>query len=174
LAPPDCPSLLEDWPSFLAEQKETAASRQRRLGLDAELVAAIPDFLDRHFDLERLDEGVSLLHTELMQDHLLVEALGDELQITGLYDFGDCLVGPPFYEFASVGLFVSAGDGAVLRTFFQSYGIDDEHIGPELSRELLAWTLLHRYANLPWYLRRMPVTIDDPTLDDLALRWFGL
>ena len=37
---------------------------------------------------------------------------------------------------------------------------------------MLAWTLLHRYGNLAWYLRRLPEP-DRPALDALADRWFA-
>ncbi len=36
----------------------------------------------------------------------------------------------------------------------------------------MAYTLLHIYSNLPWYLREMPAA-PRATLDSLAEAWFG-
>jgi len=37
----------------------------------------------------------------------------------------------------------------------------------------VAWALLHRYSNLPWYLQRLP-TQGAATLEQLAARWWPL
>jgi hygromycin-B 7''-O-kinase len=39
-------------------------------------------------------------------------------------------------------------------------------------RELLAYALLHLHSNLPECLREFPAP-PEPTLDSLALTWFG-
>jgi hypothetical protein len=38
----------------------------------------------------------------------------------------------------------------------------------------LAWALVHRYSNFPWYMRRMPPPAGMRDLDELAAFWFGV
>ena len=91
----------------------------------------------------------------------------------GLFDFAEAITGPREYEFASVGLFVSEGEPRLLRAFLDGYGLAEaERAG--LPERLLAYTLLHRYAHLPWYMERIPPTGDDVDLPALACRWFGV
>jgi hypothetical protein len=58
---------------------------------------------------------------------------------------------------------VAAGAGALCR-----------ELGLPLQRRLLAYTLLHRYSNLRWYLERMPDRDGITTLDALAGRWWAV
>ena len=44
------------------------------------------------------------------------------------------------------------------------------HVFPP--RDLLAYTLLHVYSDLPWYFTRLPAP-PQATLDSLAQAWFG-
>jgi hygromycin-B 7''-O-kinase len=57
-----------------------------------------------------------------------------------------------------VGLFVTRGDPHLMARLTDSYGHAFE------PAELLAYTLLHVYSNLPWYLRE---------LDAPAEAWFA-
>src|SRR5437867_1246774 len=98
----------------------------------------------------------SLLHTEIMREHLLVEETRDGFRLSGLFDFEPAMVGAPEYELASVGVFFSAGDPTLLRTLLLAYGLGEDELSPNLSRRALAYALLHRYSNLSWYLTRVP------------------
>jgi len=169
--PTDAPMTV-DWPRHLAEQRRTAVERQRARKLPASWCDQIERFLAAH--PVAVEGPCVLLHTELMRDHVLVQRAGDDWRLTGLYDFAEAMTGPPEYEFASVGLFVSEGDPALLRAFLAGYGYDAAACTPGLSRRLLAYTLYHRYANLSWYLDRLPPPAGATNLDDLADRWFGL
>ncbi len=169
----DPPPPSEAWPPFLQRQIRTAAERQAKAGLAPFWVEQIDPFLDsRRADLEAAPPA-SILHTELMHDHLLVTRLGDGWRLSGLFDFADAMVGPPAYELPSVGLFVSCGDLALHRRFLTAYGFSPAALTPIFSERILAWTLCHRYANLPWFLLRMPVPKEERKLEDLARRWFA-
>ena len=76
------------------------------------------------------------------------------------------MTGDRAYEFAAAGLFVSRGDPRLLGRILAAYG---RRFDP---RELLAYTLLHVHSNLPGCLRELPAP-PEPTLDSLALTWFG-
>ncbi|SFO96745.1 hygromycin-B 7''-O-kinase [Amycolatopsis arida] len=159
-----------DWPAFVAAQRATAVERQRRAGLDAGWLAQITSFLDT---VDLVPGPPALLHTEVMREHLLVTREPNGWRLSGLFDFEPAMPGAPEYEFAAVGLFFSRGDAAVLREVLRAYGYLDADLDEALSRRLLAYTLLHRYANLSWYLRELPAP-REPTLNALATTWFGV
>jgi hygromycin-B 7''-O-kinase len=164
--------LRGDWPGFLATQRRGCVERQRSRGLGEPWLEQIPGFLES----APLGDAPadSLLHTEIMREHLLVDRGANGWTLTGLFDFEPAMLGAPEYEFAAVGLFVSGGDPTLLREALLAYGYAARELGDALSRRLLAYTLLHRYANLPWYLKRLPPPEGARTLDDLATAWWGL
>ncbi|SHF79318.1 aminoglycoside phosphotransferase family protein [Streptoalloteichus hindustanus] len=160
-----------DWGRFLAEQRAGCVDRQRRAGLGAPWLEQIPAFLNA-VPLDPSPRPV-LLHTEVMSDHLLVTPTDDGWALSGLFDFEPAMRGANEYEFVAVGLFVARGDAVVLRRVLTSYGFAADALDEELSRRFLAYTLLHVYSNLPWYLREMPKP-PESSLDALATAWWGL
>jgi hygromycin-B 7''-O-kinase len=160
----------DDWPAFVARQRAEVVSEQLGLGLPRAWADQIPGFLD--------GAGLPvrppvLLHTEVMREHLLVtEDPGGAWRLSGLIDFEPAMRGDREYEWGAVGAFVAEGDGAFLGRTLTAYGYPRDQLDRTLRRRLLAWLLLHRYANLAWYLDRLPGP-DRPTLDALADRWFA-
>ena len=73
-----------------------------------------------------------------------------------------------------MGLFFSCGDAALLRRVLLEHGYRDSDLDRELERRMLAYTLLHRFLNLPWDLDRLPDAHGVSTLETLASRWWGL
>jgi hygromycin-B 7''-O-kinase len=169
---PDVETVRIDWPRFVAEQRRTAVERQRQRGLDDHWLRQIAGFLDNTPLGDPPTE--SLLHTEVMREHLLVERGPTGWSLSGIFDFEPAVVGAPEYEFSSVGLFFSCGDAHLLRRVLLAYGYREPQLGPELERRLLAYTLLHRYSDLPWYLRRLSPGPQASTLRALAARWWGV
>jgi len=167
--PPSIPCWYPDqpWPEFVARQRAAAAARQLGKGLAGQWADQIDGFLDR---VTLPGEPPVLLHTEIMREHLLVQP--DPWRLTGLIDFEPAMAGAREYEFAAVGVFVSEGDAGWLRRMLLAYGYGPADLDGALSRRLLAWLLVHRYSDLPWYFERMPAPAA-PTLDALAARWFG-
>jgi hygromycin-B 7''-O-kinase len=151
-----------DWAGFLAGQRATAAERQREVKLPEEWLSQIEGFLES-VPLTPGRERV-LLHTEVMREHLVVNP--GTWTLTGLLDFECAMTGEGAYEFAAVGLFVSRGDPRLLGRILAAYGRSFD------PRELLAYTHLHVYSNLPECLRELAAP-PEPTLDCLALTWFG-
>ncbi|MFF4699635.1 aminoglycoside phosphotransferase family protein [Streptomyces chattanoogensis] len=155
-----------DWNAFLDTQRASAVDRQRDRGLPGPWLEQIPGFLNS-VPLPADGAGGTgvLLHTEFMREHLLIDA-SDDWRLTGLLDFEPAMIGHRAYDFVAVGLFVSRGDPRLLARVLRAYGHSFD------ARELLAHTLLHVYADLPWYLRELPAP-PQPTLEALAERWFG-
>ncbi|MEU6878823.1 aminoglycoside phosphotransferase family protein [Streptomyces sp. NPDC046712] len=151
-----------DWGAFLDRQTTRAVEQQRARGLSPAWLDQIPDFL-ASVPLPRSPHG-SLLHTEVMQQHFMVDP--DGWRLTGLFDFEPAMIGDRAYDFVGVGLFVTRGDRDLLARLSRAYG---HTFAPP---ELLAYTLLHVYSNLPWYMRELGTTAE-AKLPALAEAWFG-
>jgi len=160
------------WPVFLEEQRRTAVDRQRRRGVDERWLERIPAFLET----TSLGQGPadSLLHTEVMREHLLVRHEPGGWELSGLFDFEPARIGPPEYELASIGQFVSCADPALLGTLLRAYGHASSALDHAFSRRLMAHALLHKYSNLAWYLRRNPPPDGVCSFEDLATHWYGV
>ncbi|MFI8949750.1 aminoglycoside phosphotransferase family protein [Streptomyces sp. NPDC053750] len=151
-----------DWGAFLDRQSAGAVAQQHAHGLSAAWLEQIPEFL-ASVPLPRAPQRC-LLHTEVMRQHFLVAP--DGWRLTGLFDFEPAMIGDPAYDFVGVGLFVTRGDPELLARLARAYGRVFE------PSELLAYTLLHVYSNLPWYMRELRVPAEG-TLRSLAEAWFG-
>ncbi|MFD4654471.1 phosphotransferase family protein [Kitasatospora sp. NPDC058444] len=165
-----------DWQAFLARQRAGAVARQRERGLAEDWLEQIPDFLAvaplpteplpaEPLPTEPLPAAErALLHTEFMREHLLTDPAGG-WRLTGLIDFEPAMIGDPAYDLVAVGLFTTRADPHLLGLLLDAYG---RRFEPGL---LMAYTLLHVYSNLPWYLRELRPSAR--TLDALAEEWFG-
>ncbi|MEU0369171.1 aminoglycoside phosphotransferase family protein [Streptomyces sp. NPDC006283] len=151
-----------DWDAFVARQRAGAVEQQRERGLPEAWLEQIPGFLDS-VALPTGSERV-LLHTEFMRQHLVVDP--GSRRLTGLLDFEPAMIGDPAYDFVAVGLFVTRGEPGLLGRLLKAYG------RPFDPAVLMAYTLLHVYSNLPWYMRERPVP-EAGTLQELAEAWFG-
>lgn len=159
------------WDEFLQAQRESAVSRQQVRQLDPCWLERLPGFLDTW--TPPIDAPRSLLHTELMREHLLVVRDGEDWRLSGLFDFEPAMLGAPEYDFASFGLFVACGDGRFLRRALLAYGYRHDQLDKALQCRLMAYAMLHRYSNLRWYLERLPAQ-GATTFEQLAARWWPL
>jgi hygromycin-B 7''-O-kinase len=173
--PNDSP-LLHSWTSYVTAQIAGAVDRQRRLGLDDRYVEQIPAFLARHALELSGGDARALLHTELGPSHVLVQRIGASWEIGGLFDFGDAFAGPAEFEFPAVALFVAKGDRALFREFLESYGATVDSLGNRgpFHERMLAYALIHKYSNLNWYLKTVPVDVGAARLESLAAAWFDV
>jgi hygromycin-B 7''-O-kinase len=155
-----------DWDEFVTGQRADCVRRQREKGLPEEWLLQIPAALDVDLSGGR----PALLHTEVMRDHLLVEPdPAGGWRFSGLIDFEPAMRGAAEYEFVGVGCFVAEGDARFLGRFLRAYGQPADDGFP---RRMTAWSLLHRYSDLPAWMRRLPAPAE-PTFEALARRWFG-
>lgn len=168
----DVEVLRPSWPAFVAHQREHVEADQRRLGLEDPWAATLAPFVDSTG--LRLDAAPTFLHTEVMADHVLAAQVGARWRLTGLVDFEPAMIGAAEYEFASVGLFVTQGDGPLLGRILDGYGLPAGERTPELQRRYLAYALLHRYAHVAAWFRRLGAPAEGTTWDDLARTWWAL
>jgi hygromycin-B 7''-O-kinase len=143
---PELPAIRIDWTQFLTHQYETCVERQRSHDVDERWLEQIPDFL-RAIPLGPV-ATISLLHTEIMREHLLVRLGPSGWTLSGLFDFEPSVQGAAEYEFGAVGLVFAGGAPGVLRRVLRSYGYSAAELDAELQHRLLAYKLLHRYSNL--------------------------
>jgi hygromycin-B 7''-O-kinase len=159
------------WAQFIPVQRREAVARQRRHGLAEAWLEQIEPFLQRWAG--PVDAEQVLLHTEIMREHLLVEPAVTGWRLSGLFDFEPAMRGAREYEFASIGLFVSGGDGRALHCILRAYGYAETALDSALQNRLMAMALLHRYSKLPWYLQRLPLP-GAQRLEQLAAHWWKL
>lgn len=152
------------WSDFITTQKKNCSAQQEKKKLSDHWLKQIPDFLA---NVELSGGRLSFLHTEVMSDHVFFE----KGQFSGFIDFEPSTIGAPEYDFASVGLFVTGGESLVLRAFFSGYGNLELAQQKKFRRRIMAYTLLHRYSNLNWYLQFMPKA---DRLEKLADLWWGV
>ena len=160
-------ALAVDWPRFMDAQRASCRDRQLAKGLVAPWVDAVGDFLARWTPSD--DGARVLLHTEVMRQHLLVERRNGAWHISGLIDFEPAMMGAPEYELSAVGIFLACAEPGLLGAFLDAYGAE---VDDKLPLRIMAYSLLHRYSNLRWYLERLPVLDEVGDLESLARRWF--
>ena len=145
--------LLQDWPAFIRGQAAGCLARQRAIGTPANWLPQLEVFLA---DLPPLAEpGFQpvLLHADLNPEHLFCDQGPAGWQITGVIDFGDAMLGHPYYDFVAPGFLLGA-EPDLRRAMLLAYGFTPEALNPGLSRQMMAYTLLHRFASLPEMLAR--------------------
>ena len=126
------------WPDFLAAQRQRCRARQQRTGLPPHLLAQLEDFVQGD-----VPQGPDVILTgEYTPMNLLVQ----QGRLSGMFDFGDGLVGPREYDWLGPLCFLAAGHGARCEAFMAGYGATG--VAP-LRLALLRLLLLHRYSNLP-------------------------
>lgn len=159
---------LSSWTQFLDSQKQGCFARHEKLGLRQDLLKQIPKFIE---SVDLVSSRICFLHTEVMKDHVFFDRSSGKISFSGLIDFEPSMVGTYEYDFASIGIFLSSGDRVALRSFFEGYGNLDQAVNREFRRRVMAYTLLHKYSNLKWYLQFMP---NADSLDDLADLWWAV
>ena len=163
----DLVPLAVDWARFIDTQRASCRDRQLARGLGAPWVDAVGDFLARW--TPRNDGARVLLHTEVMRQHVLVERREGAWHVSGLIDFEPAMIGAPEYELSAVGIFLTCAEPGLLGVLLDAYGAE---VDDELPLRIMAYSLLHRYSNLRWYLERLPVLDEAGDLELLARRWF--
>lgn len=164
----DLPMLDRHWPAFVRRQSAGAAERQAQNDLAQELVDEIPDYLAAAGKLDEQDSPTVLLHADLTHDNLFVRRQAGRWQLSACIDFGDAFLGHWEYDLLAPGLLIVRGAALPLRALLLASGEPAAALGPELRHKLMAYTLLHRYADLEWIRHRVPGGAQARTLGALA------
>jgi hygromycin-B 7''-O-kinase len=129
-------ALAPDWEEFIAGQRERCVRRQQRTGLPAHLLAQVETFV-----AGPLPDGPAAILTGEYTPMNLLYAQG----LSGMFDFGDGLVGPAAYDWLGPSCFLSAGVRARCDAFFEGCGVRVDSVDRAALMRLL---LLHRYSHL--------------------------
>jgi hypothetical protein len=84
------------------------------------------------------------------------------------------MVGHPYYEFVAPGCCITYRSSRLRRAMLLGYGFSEDQLDERLSEQLMAYTLLHRFVDVP-YLLTLFGSKSIERLDDLrrALWSFG-
>ncbi len=124
-----------NWKAFIGTQKKNCVERHKKLGMPDWFVNGISDYL-----LEvPIPENIRpvLLTGEYTPFNLLVE----KGKLTGMVDFADSFSGMAEYDLIGPGVFLGAGNHALIESLFNGYGSRPD------SKLLMALHLLHRFSN---------------------------
>ncbi len=141
------PELRIDWDAFLGE---------RIAGAESFHSAGEPWGAWIRLRLAGFREGPftpALLHADITADHVLLSRSDPGWRITGLIDFGDAMMGHPFYEFIAPLAFYCFGHPAASRALLEGYGLDAT---PENTDRLTTYCLLHKFGRIGVFLARHP------------------
>lgn len=131
-------TLAPAWPDFLRQQRARCADRQQRNGLPAHLLAQLPAFIEGP-----LPSGADVV---LTGEYTPMNLMWEGAALSGMFDFGDGLIGPREYDWLGPLCFLAAGHATRVQALMAGYGAE---LDADLRRALLRLLLLHRYSNLP-------------------------
>lgn len=149
---PQSPWTTLPWAEFVQTRLQAFAQQQRERGLSEAWIAQFLSWLQVHCQTLPVAEPV-LLHSDLTHDHFLVEQHQGSWKITGLIDFGDLMSGHRLYEFAAPLICYTRGQPVLRQHLLSAYGLTPDLWLPDLENHLLAMILLHRFVNIPAYLK---------------------
>jgi len=136
-----------EWPEFVDAQIAGWEERHAPRGVPAALVADGPVFLRDARALCETDERV-FLHGDLAPENVLVQSVQGEWGFSGLFDFGNAMVGDGRFELTAAGLLMARGDAELLGPFMNAYGLRGAELDARMQTVLMAYTLIHPLADL--------------------------
>jgi hygromycin-B 7''-O-kinase len=131
-------NLAPRWDDFVQAQRQRCQARQQRTGLPAHLLAQLGAFLQGE-----LPQGPAVT---LTGEYTPMNLLAQDGRLSGMFDFGDGLVGPREYDWLGPLCFLAAGHAGRCQAFMQGIGAA---LDADMRLRLLRLLLLHRYSNLP-------------------------
>ena len=142
-------AIAVDWPTFVESQIQGCTEHLIRSGLDEGWMRAVLEFLDNLPPLFEPGFRPVLLSADVTDEHILVSQRGGRWELAGFLDFGDAMLGHPHYEFVAPGCCVTRGSPRLQRAMLLAYGYSEDQLDRTLARQLMAYTLLHRFVNVP-------------------------
>jgi len=166
-APLSDPALNRDWAGLVRRQARGAVERQRACGVNAEVLARLPSYVEERIGLLPADERQVFLHGDVHAGNLLLEEEGGRWRVRGLLDFGDSFCGARDYEFVAPGVLMVQGDRELQRALLVAYGYRESQLDATLRARLMLLTVLYECSDLRKYARRLAPEAEGFTLDRL-------
>jgi hygromycin-B 7''-O-kinase len=146
---PPVPELELDWNAFLAERVKRWDRHHQAEGAWRDWIwGRVSGFCEDAFE-------AVLLSADITDEHVLVVDRDGRWQFSGVIDFGDAMMGHPYYDFVAPLTCLTVGEPSLSRTLLESYGME---FTPGLADRLTTYCLLHKYGRLSDILLRCPVS----------------
>ncbi len=149
-------SILEAWPADWEAEIDGCLARQRELGVSTAWQGQIASFLRAALPDLQAPYRPTFLHADLNPEHLFCQETASGWQVTGIIDFADAMLGHPLYEWSRPA-FTLRFEPTLIRAMFSAAGFPPAALNANLSRSLLAITMLHRFFSLPELLAQCRV-----------------
>jgi hygromycin-B 7''-O-kinase len=129
------------WSAFLSQQKENCQARHRGLSMPSWFVEGIPEYIG---GVPEESFRPVLLTGEYTPFNLLVTEVNGKWKLTGMIDFADAFAGAPEYDLIGPGVFLGAGDPALVNGLLRGYGLE---MTAKLRQRLMSLHLMHRFSH---------------------------
>ncbi|MGQ3889973.1 aminoglycoside phosphotransferase family protein [Legionella sp. CNM-1927-20] len=141
------------WKMFIQNQIIGCLENHRIKNLSTTLLQQIPSYIETvNESLLEIEKPV-ILTGEYTPMNVLVNNIKGVWHISGLIDFGDAKLGYYKYDLLGPGVFLIQGNKELLKVFLNAYGFLPHEINADLSHQLTALMLLHKYSNLEIQIR---------------------
>jgi len=161
------PDRESSWSEFIDDQQAGALARHTSRKLPEHLLQELTVYLAEHVAPVRDVLAPVLLTGEYTPDNLLAAKTKDGWRLSGMFDFGDMMMGLADYDLLGPTEFFAAGSADLQRPFFSAYYNREFAMTDDLRHRLMTLSLLHRFSNLPAQVV-MSGWQEAPTFDVLA------
>jgi hygromycin-B 7''-O-kinase len=150
-----------DWPAFVERQTRACIDEIAQAGLDERWTRETAEFFAQLPPLFEPDFQPVLLSADITDGHILVSLREGKWDMTGFIDFGDAMLGHPHYELAAPACCITHNSPRLQRAMMLAYGYSEDQLNGDLADRLMAYTLIHRYINVPDLLKilELPRTV---------------
>jgi hygromycin-B 7''-O-kinase len=145
-------AIATDWPAFVESRMQDCVNQLIQSDIDEPLVQSTLEFLDDLPPLFEPDFQPVLLNADVTDEHILVSVRRGRWELTGFIDFGDAMLGHPYYDFVAPGCCITHGSPKLQRTMLLAYGFSQDQLDATTAEQLMAYTLVHRFIDIPYLL----------------------
>jgi len=140
--------LLEPhWEPFIEKQIAGCREHHERLGLPAQFLAGLDDYIGDAARLIPRRISPVILTGEYIPENFILRRGASGWRLAGLIDFGDVMTGWGPYDLLGPGVFMAEGRPERIRRLLRGFGYADADMDGTLSHCLFALCLMHRYSN---------------------------
>lgn len=136
-----------DWHSFVERQIQSCIACMDESDMSKDWIQSVKEFLKESL-FEQNFQPV-LLNADITDEHVLVRRYGERWELAGFIDFGDAMLGHPYYEFAATGCTITRSSSNLQKAMLLAYGFSKDQLDSELAMQLMAYILIHRFINIP-------------------------
>ena len=142
-------AIAIDWSAFVDDRIKERFNQLGQADLGNEWTRSVMEFLENLPPLFEPGFHPVLLNADITVEHVLVSRCKCGWEITGLVDFGDSMLGHPYYDFAAPGCCITRSSPDLQRAMLLAYGYSTDELDKVLSERLMAYTMIHRFINIP-------------------------